>query len=109
MVKAESSEELEIDVKGEKANKKGEKKEETTTEGKCYCEQIKFKKPLIPREQKIFDYLMENRGTIVYAKDMAALLDLPRDYVYKYIKNLRQKLIEGTLCNADNGGYVLRV
>lgn len=66
-----------------------------------------FKKPLIPREQLIFNYLLENKGKIVYAKDMAALLELPRDYVYKYIKNLRQKLNEDVLTNASNGGYVL--
>lgn len=70
---------------------------------------LTFKKPLIPREQMIFDYLLKNKGTIVYAKDMAALLELPRDYVYKYIKNLRQKLNEDVLYNADNGGYVLKV
>ncbi len=70
---------------------------------------ITFKKPLIPREQMIFDYLVKNKGTIVYAKDMAALLELPRDYVYKYIKNLRQKLNEDVLFNADNGGYILKV
>lgn len=72
-------------------------------------ENITFKKPLIPREQMIFDYLVQNKGTIVYAKDMAALLDLPRDYVYKYIKNLRQKINEDVLFNADNGGYVLEI
>lgn len=72
-------------------------------------ENITFKKPLIPREQMIFDYLVQNKGTIVYAKDMAALLELPRDYVYKYIKNLRQKINEDVLFNADNGGYVLEI
>ncbi len=70
---------------------------------------ITFKKPLIPREQLIFDYLVQNKGKIVYAKDMAALLELPRDYVYKYIKNLRQKINEDVLFNADNGGYVLEI
>ena len=70
---------------------------------------ITFKKPLIPREQMIFDYLVKNKGAIVYAKDMAALLELPRDYVYKYIKNLRQKINEDVLVNADNGGYTLKV
>lgn len=72
-------------------------------------ENITFKKPLIPREQLIFDYLVQNKGKIVYAKDMAALLELPRDYVYKYIKNLRQKINEDVLFNADNGGYVLEI
>jgi len=70
---------------------------------------VTFKKPLIPREQLIFDYLLKNKNIVVYAKDMAALLELPRDYVYKYIKNLRQKLNEEVLFNADNGGYVLKV
>ncbi len=69
---------------------------------------VTFKKPLIPREQLIFDYLLKNKNVVVYAKDMAALLDLPRDYVYKYIKNLRQKINEEVLFNADNGGYVLK-
>jgi hypothetical protein len=70
---------------------------------------VTFKKPLIPREQMIFDYMVQNSGSIVYAKDMAALLELPRDYVYKYIKNLRQKINEEVLFNADNGGYILKV
>ena len=70
---------------------------------------VTFKKPLIPREQLIFDYLLKNKNVVVYAKDMAALLELPRDYVYKYIKNLRQKINEEVLFNADNGGYVLKV
>lgn len=70
---------------------------------------VTFKKPLIPREQLIFDYLLKNRNVVVYAKEMAALLELPRDYVYKYIKNLRQKINEEVLFNADNGGYVLKV
>lgn len=70
---------------------------------------VTFKKPLIPREQMIFDFMLKNRGMIVYAKDMASLLELPRDYVYKYIKNLRQKINEEVLFNADNGGYVLKV
>ena len=56
-----------------------------------------------------FDYLLKNRNVVVYAKEMAALLELPRDYVYKYIKNLRQKINEEVLFNADNGGYVLKV
>ena len=67
-----------------------------------------FKKNLTSREQTIFDYFLSNRNTIVYAKDLAKLLDLPRDYVYKYIKNLRSKMTEDVLFNADNGGYVLK-
>ena len=70
---------------------------------------VTFKKPLIPREQLIYDYLLKNKNIIVYAKDMAALLEVPRDYVYKYIKNLRQKINEEVLFNAENGGYVLKV
>ncbi len=67
-----------------------------------------FKKSLTSREQVIFDYFLENKNTIVYAKDLAKLLDLPRDYVYKYIKNLRTKISDDVLYNADNGGYVLK-
>ena len=68
-----------------------------------------FKKALTDREQMVFDYFAQNKNTIVYAKDLAKLLDLPRDYVYKYIKNLRAKIEGGNLQNADNGGYVLNV
>jgi hypothetical protein len=68
-----------------------------------------FKKALTSREQLVFDYFLSNRNSIVYAKDLAKILDLPRDYVYKYIKNLRTKLNEEILQNADNGGYLLKV
>ncbi|MDD3237424.1 MAG: helix-turn-helix domain-containing protein [Candidatus Gastranaerophilales bacterium] len=67
-----------------------------------------FKKNLTAREQMIFDHFLANKNSIVYAKDLAKILDLPRDYVYKYIKNLRSKLNEDVLYNADNGGYVLK-
>lgn len=68
-----------------------------------------FKKALTDREQMVFDYFAQNKNTIVYAKDLAKLLDLPRDYVYKYIKNLRAKIDGENLQNADNGGYILNV
>ena len=68
-----------------------------------------FKKALTTREQLVFDHFLSNRNTIVYAKDLAKILELPRDYVYKYIKNLRSKLNEDVLQNADNGGYLLKV
>lgn len=68
-----------------------------------------FKKALTAREQLVFDHFLENKNTIVYARDLAKILELPRDYVYKYIKNLRSKLNEDVLQNADNGGYLLKV
>ena len=68
-----------------------------------------FKKALTSREQLVFDHFLENKNTIVYARDLAKILELPRDYVYKYIKNLRSKLNEDVLQNADNGGYLLKV
>lgn len=68
-----------------------------------------FKKALTDREQAVFDYFAQNKNKIVYAKDLAVLLELPRDYVYKYIKNLRAKIEGDSLQNADNGGYVLNV
>lgn len=70
---------------------------------------IVLKKNLTDREQIVFDYLVERRNTIVYAKDIAALLDLPRDYVYKYIKNLRAKIEGDKLVNAEKGGFILTV
>ena len=70
---------------------------------------IVFKKALTDREQKVFDYFAQNSNKIVYAKDLAALLDLPRDYVYKYIKNLRAKIEGDNLKNADKGGFVLSI
>ncbi|MBQ8458939.1 helix-turn-helix domain-containing protein [bacterium] len=70
---------------------------------------IVFKKALTDREQKVFDYFAAHRNKIVYAKDLAELLELPRDYVYKYIKNLRAKIDGEALKNADKGGFVLTV
>jgi hypothetical protein len=70
---------------------------------------IVFKKALTEREQKVFDYFMTNKNKIVYAKDLATLLDLPRDYVYKYIKNLRTKIEGESLKNADKGGFILSI
>ena len=70
---------------------------------------LTFSKALTEREQMVFDYFMQNKGHIVYAKDLAGLLGLPRDYVYKYIKNLRAKIEGDKLQNAENGGYILNV
>lgn len=68
-----------------------------------------FNKALTDREQLVLNYFVNNKNQIVYAKDLAKLLDLPRDYVYKYIKNLRTKIEGNSLQNADNGGYVLNI
>lgn len=70
---------------------------------------LTLNKSLTDREQMVFDYFLNNKNKIVYAKDLATLLELPRDYVYKYIKNLRTKIDGDKLQNADNGGYVLSV
>lgn len=70
---------------------------------------IVLKKNLTDREQVVFDYLLEHRNTTVYAKDIAVLLGLPRDYIYKYIKNLRAKIDGDKLRNADKGGFILSV
>lgn len=71
--------------------------------------EVEFKKPLTDREQMVFEYFNKNRGKIVFAKDLAVLLSLPRDYVYKYIKNLRSKIAGDVLVNSDNGGYSLNL
>lgn len=71
--------------------------------------QVTFKKNLTPREQAVFEHFLNNKNNIVYAKELAIVLELPRDYVYKYIKNLRAKMNEDAIQNADNGGFVLEV
>ena len=70
---------------------------------------VTFKKNLTPREQAVFEHFLNNKNQIVYAKELAQVLDLPRDYVYKYIKNLRAKMNENAIQNADNGGFILKV
>ena len=69
--------------------------------------QIVLKKSLTDREQMVFEYFLNNVGKTVFAKDLATLLDLPRDYVYKYIKNLRNKIEGDKLKNVPTGGFVL--
>ena len=68
---------------------------------------IVLKKSLTDREQLVFEYFLNNIGRTVYAKDLAELLDLPRDYVYKYIKNLRAKIEGDKLKNDPSGGFIL--
>lgn len=68
---------------------------------------ITFQKPLTDREERVLAHFIEKRGEIVYAKDLAELLDLKRDYIYKYIKNLRAKMSTDLIVNADNGGFKL--
>jgi len=79
--------------------------------GNAFRDEIRvvFKKALTDREQKVFDYFAQHQNEVVYAKDLASLLDLPRDYVYKYIKNLRAKIDGEKLENADKGGFILHV
>ena len=64
------------------------------------------KKPLTEREDLVLAHFVKNRGKIVYARDLAAILNLPCDYVYKYIKNLRTKISQDILQNAVKGGYI---
>ena len=68
---------------------------------------IVLKKSLTDREQLVFEYFLNNIGKPVFAKDLAELLELPRDYVYKYIKNLRAKIEGDKLKNVPSGGFIL--
>ncbi len=70
---------------------------------------ITCKKPLTQREDMVLAHFAKNQGKIVYAKELASILDLPSDYVYKYIKNLRTKIAQDVLQNADKGGYIFKV
>ena len=88
----------------EKSNSVLEKVEEFSAKKDV---QITLKRALTVREQLVFDYLLNNVGKTVFAKDLAKLLDLPRDYVYKYIKNLRAKIEGDKLKNVPSGGFVL--
>lgn len=70
--------------------------------------QLTCKKPLTQRENAVLAHFVDNKGEIVYARDLAAILNLPTDYVYKYIKNLRTKISEDILENATKGGYIFK-
>lgn len=92
-----------------KTSKKVGSKVKKTQENQSVEEiQLTFKKNLTPRESAVLDHFLNHKNTIVYAKDLADVLDLPRDYVYKYIKNLRAKMNEDALQNAENGGFILK-
>ena len=111
-VKKEVKATVKKEVVEKKSVKTSSKKETAKSSAKAVASDkisYSFKKNLTTREQMVFDHFLENRNTIVYAKDLAQILELPRDYVYKYIKNLRSKLNEDILQNADNGGYLLKV
>ena len=117
---AKKAEETKVDQITKKSaaktvNKKAEKaKKEIVNEvktGDVVRDEVRvvFKKALTDREQRVFDYFSSHLNEVVYAKDLAQLLELPRDYVYKYIKNLRAKIEGEALQNADKGGFVLTV
>ncbi|MBQ9688672.1 helix-turn-helix domain-containing protein [bacterium] len=100
-------------VKVAHVEKKVEKKEVKESKEKAVAVEsfkgVEFEKPLTDREQRVFEMFYKHAGQIVYAKDLADLLELPRDYVYKYIKTLRAKIKGDKLENADKGGYVLKI
>lgn len=98
-------------VSSKKATPKSIKKETAPVSAETLRDEVRivFKKALTDREQKVFDHFVEHKNKIVYAKDLASLLDLPRDYVYKYIKNLRAKIEGEILKNADKGGFILNI
>jgi hypothetical protein len=71
---------------------------------------ISFKKKLNKREEIVFNYFCKKKNQKVMINDLAKILDLPNDYVYKYIKNLRSKLNQQDMLeNAEKGGYILNL
>ena len=70
---------------------------------------ISFKEKLNKREEVVFNYFFKNKKRKVFANEIAKILNLPNDYVYKYIRNLRKKIAGNILVNAENGGYILNV
>ncbi len=67
-----------------------------------------YRKPLTEREETVLDVFLENSNEVVYAKELAKILNLPNDYIYKYIKNLRTKIHQNILENV-NGGYKINI
>lgn len=107
-------------VKKSSVNKQTVKKEQVKQEvvvtnnelkdnAEAFPSKISFKKPLTDREQLVFEHFYQHKNTTVFAKDLAEVLSLPRDYVYKYIKNLRAKLNSDILINSEKGGYILKI
>ncbi len=84
--------------------REAEKQEEPDIEIK-----VSFKKKLNKREEIVFNYFCRNKNQKVSVNDLAKKLELPNDYVYKYIKNLRSKIIGDVLENAEQGGYILNI
>lgn len=70
---------------------------------------INITKKLNKREEVVFNYFCKHRKQKVSVNDLANLLELPNDYVYKYIKNLRSKLAGDVLVNIESGGYMLNI
>lgn len=91
-----------------KTETKADTKIETETEPQSEIN-ISFNEKLNKREEMVFNYFFKNKKKTVFAKELAKILNLPNDYVYKYIRNLRKKLASDILVNAENGGYVLNV
>lgn len=98
---------IEIAKKSVEMEQKDKMYREIATKDKT--RRLNFNKPLTEREQKVLDHFIDNLDVIVYAKDLAKILNLPTDYVYKYIKNLRAKISEDVLQNATKGGYKLSI
>ena len=96
-------------VKQEPVKQEVQPPKEHKKEVETMIEDISFKKKLTDREEAVFDYFRHNPRRAVFVKELARILNLPNDYVYKYIKNLRSKLEKDVLVNADNGGYILEV
>jgi len=93
-----------VDMQTQKPNKK-----ENSTLLKDIKAKITCKKALTEREEMVLAHFAQNKGKIVYAKDLAKVLNLPTDYVYKYIKNLRTKITQDILQNATKGGYIFNI
>jgi DNA-binding CsgD family transcriptional regulator len=71
-------------------------------------DKLAYRKPLTEREETVLDVFLENSNEVVYAKELAKILNLPNDYIYKYIKNLRTKIHQNILENV-NGGYKINI
>lgn len=79
----------------------------TQNENALVYKDFSLAKKLTEREILVLDSLIESAGASVKAQELAEKLDIPRDYIYKYIKNLRKKLQNASIINSEEGGFII--
>lgn len=63
-------------------------------------------KDLSDRENKLLNLFNNKIGQVIKANEIANELCVPKDYIYKYIRNIRKKIGKNTIINAVTGGFI---